>query len=195
MAGLETQPRRLAGRGCQWLALGLEAVGRSEAISLADQVTVIGYLCGGGLLLAVGDKLHRNRLRAEDAEQMLSTQLHDLQALYDLGNRLVPLPDLNGQLTAVLRTLCELQGAQQGIVSLRRTESSDLQVEASVGFAFEGQHAQNAVSPSEGACARAFRAQRAIFIEDIEQIGTPASRAFANWHSGTASGQCIAGHS
>ncbi len=76
-----------------------------------DGVSIALYVAAAVVLLAVGGKLHRLQLREQD----LSTQVQDLQALQELGSRVALLPDLKGQLTAILRIAVRTAGCPEGI--------------------------------------------------------------------------------
>jgi len=123
------------------------------------------YVAAAAVLLAVGVKLHRLRLREQD----LSTQVQDLQALHELGGRIALLPDLKGQLIAILQSLCDLQGAQQGLVSLCDPDSTTLRAAAAVGFSPDGELALSVLPVGQGACGVAFLEQRVVVVDDIEQ--------------------------
>jgi signal transduction histidine kinase/ActR/RegA family two-component response regulator len=138
-----------------------------------DQVSVAVYLLAAAVLLGVGTRLHQSRFREQD----LSTQVQDLQALHDLGSRIALLPDLGGQLTAILRALCELQGAQKGLVSLCDPESSTLRATASLGFSQEGEQALGSLSVGVGACGISYLEQRVVIVYDIE-----TEAGFADFH-------------
>jgi len=132
---------------------------------VGDRVSIVVYLAAAAVLLVVGAKLHRLRFREQD----LSTQVQDLQALHELGNRIALLPDLKGQLTAILRSLCELQGAQQGLVSLCDPDSTTLRAAATLGFSPGGELALSALPAGQGACGVAFLEQRVVVVDDIDQ--------------------------
>ena len=131
---------------------------------VGDRVSIGLYVVAAAVLLAVGAKLHRLRFRERD----LSTQVQDLQALHELGNRIALLPDLKGQLTAILRSLCELQGAQKGLVSLCDPDSITLRTAATVGFSPDGELALSALPVGQGACGVSFLEQRVVVV-DVDQ--------------------------
>ena len=130
-----------------------------------DGVSIGLYVAAAAVLLAVGGRLHRLQLREQD----LSTQVEDLQALQELGSRVALLPDLKGQLTAILQSLCELQGAQKGLVSLCDVDSGTLRAAAILGFSPEGESALSALPVGQGAGGVAFLEQRVVVVDDIEQ--------------------------
>ena len=134
-------------------------------LDFADRVSIAVYLAASGVLLAVGAKLHRLRFREQD----LSAQVQDLQALHGLGSRIALLPDLKGQLTAILRALCELQGAEKGLVSLCNTGSATLTAAATLGFSPEGERALSALPIGQGVCGVAFLEQRVVVVDDIDE--------------------------
>ncbi|NPC54094.1 hybrid sensor histidine kinase/response regulator [Caenimonas soli] len=133
--------------------------------NVGDRVSIALYVAAAVVLLVVGDKLHRSRFREQD----LNSQVQDLQALQELGNRIALLPDLRGQLTAILRSLCELQSARHGLVSLCDTNSATLTAAATLGFSPEAEIALSALPVGQGACGVAFLEQRVVVVEDIEQ--------------------------
>ena len=132
---------------------------------VGDRVSIALYLVAATVLLAVGGKLHRLRFREQD----LSTQVMDLQALHELSSRVALLPDLKGQLTAILESLCELQGAEKGLISLCDHESATLQAAATLGFSPEGERTLSALPVGQGACGIAFLEQRVVVVDDIDQ--------------------------
>ncbi len=136
---------------------------------VADRVSLAAFLAGGGILLAVGAKHHQLRFRASDAERMLSSQVQDLQSLHDLGNRISLLPDLPGQLAAMLRTLCELQGAQKGVVAQFNPASASLRALATVGFSAEGRKTISDIPVGQGASGLAFVEQRVVVADDTQE--------------------------
>jgi signal transduction histidine kinase/ActR/RegA family two-component response regulator len=132
---------------------------------LGDRVSIALYLVAAAVLLAVGERLHRLRFREQD----LSTQVQDLQALHELSSRIALLPDLKGQLTAILRALCELQGAEKGLVSLCDVDSATLRTPATLGFSPESEMALSALPVGVGPCGIACLEQRVVIVDDIEQ--------------------------
>ena len=136
---------------------------------LAGQIVLAGYIVGGALLTAMGGHISVLRVRAAAAEDNLSEQVHDLQSLHELGARISLVPELQQQLQAVLETLCALQGARHGLLSLCHTGESSLRVVASVGFKPESLQGPLAAVPvGAGACGLAYAGRREVIVEDTE---------------------------
>jgi signal transduction histidine kinase/ActR/RegA family two-component response regulator len=133
-----------------WLEPHLAPIGES----IGNQVSLAAYLVAGGILLALGAKLNQLRFRAADAEQVLSSQVQDLQALQDLGSRVMLLPDLDSQLAAILRALCSMQATDKGLVAVIGPETGSLRVAASLGFADGGRAAAESLSLAGDALER-----------------------------------------
>src|SRR4051794_10070060 len=57
----------------------VEPVGRFEMQSRADLAVLAGFVIGGGVMLLIGARLNRMRVRAIEAEQILGTQVLDLE--------------------------------------------------------------------------------------------------------------------
>jgi signal transduction histidine kinase len=133
-----------------WLEPHLAPIGES----IGNQVSLAAYLVAGGILLALGAKLNQLRFRAADAEQVLSSQVQDLQTLQDLGSRVMLLPDLDSQLAAILGALCAMQATDKGLVAVIGPETGSLRVAASLGFADGGRAAVESLSLAEDALER-----------------------------------------
>jgi signal transduction histidine kinase/CheY-like chemotaxis protein len=147
--------------------LWLAPVGSLHVYAAADQFAVVIYLAGSGLLLAMGARLHRLSQRAAQAESDLAVQVHDLQALHDLSGRLMLLPDIHVQLKAILETLCDLEAANGGLISLREPGADVLHVAACVGYSAEGAHAIEDTVIGRHPWGTAFAERRAVIVEDI----------------------------
>jgi signal transduction histidine kinase/ActR/RegA family two-component response regulator len=134
----------------------------------ANRLALGLYLAGGGLLLALGEQLNQLRMRATEAEQRLAMQVHDLQALHDLGGRLMLLADLHSQLKAILETLRELKAAHSGLISLRERDADVLHTVACVGFSPQGQREVEALPAGQGPWGCAVAEQMPVTVEDLE---------------------------
>jgi signal transduction histidine kinase/CheY-like chemotaxis protein len=148
--------------------LWLAPTGSLRVHTVADQVAVAIYLAGGSLLLAMGARLHQLSLRAAHAEHDLAVQVHDLQALHDLGGRLMLLPDMQAQLKAILETLCDLEGAHGGLISLRERNATALHAVACVGISPEGQRAIEDTPIGQGPWGMAFAEHNPVTVEDVD---------------------------
>jgi signal transduction histidine kinase/CheY-like chemotaxis protein len=136
---------------------------------LAFAVWVASFLVAGAVLLSMGAKLHAVRARSSRTEEDLSSQVRDMQALHELGSRVMLIPDLKGQLTAILRTLCDLQGTDKGVVWLVDPSSNRLTAVASTGVSAEGLSALHEIPAGGGASGSAFMERRTVIVEDAEQ--------------------------
>lgn len=135
---------------------------------LAGRIALGVYVLAGGVLVAMGGRMSELRARAADAESGLAAQVEDLQALHELSSNVQLLPTLEGQLQAVLYTLCELLGAHKGVVWLGDADGKVLHVAASVGFSEEGLRALGTVPVGEGASGMAFANKSLSVVEDTE---------------------------
>jgi len=148
--------------------LWLPPAGSVWVVGTADRVAIAVYLAGGGLLLAMGEQLSRLSARAAQAERHLAVQVRDLQALHDLGGRLLLSTDLETQLKAILETLCELKGAHSGLIALRRRDSVALHTLACVGFSPEGRKEIATTPISRGPWGAAFAEHDLVTVEDVD---------------------------
>ena len=147
----------------------MQAPGGNALATTAGQVATAGYLVAGSLLLIVGGRINLLRVRATDTADTLIEQVDDLQALHDLNARLPLLDDLPHQMQAVLDALCELQGADQGLLALCDKGATHLRVVASVGFAPEALQGDLLATPlGAAACGRAFAAGQPLAVVDTE---------------------------
>jgi PAS domain S-box-containing protein len=146
----------------------LPPTGSVWIVGNADRVAIAIYLAGGGLLLAMGEQLSRLSVRAAQAEQHLAVQVHDLQALHDLGGRLLLSTELEAQLKAILETLCDLKGAHSGLIALRERGADALQALACVGFSPDGRKAIAATPIGQGPWRTSFAEHSAVTIEDVD---------------------------
>jgi len=144
----------------------LEPEGHLAIDDFAGRIALAGYLFAGGLLVAMGGRMSVLRARAVEAENALAGQLEDLQALHELSSRVTLLPTLHEQLRAILQTLCELQGAQKGLVSTCEDGNQTLRPVASVGFSEAAMRELAAVPVGATACGRALASANTVIVED-----------------------------
>jgi len=144
-------------------------VARGARLDPAAHMALAGYLVAAGLLLAMGGRISQLRARAADAEDTLVEQVDDLQVLHDLNARVALLPELPEQLQAILETLCQLQGADKGLVSLCDKGAESLRMVASVGFGTASLQGELLAVPLvAGACGRADAGRQPVVVSDTE---------------------------
>ena len=168
----------------------VEPTGPLSMESPGGQVALVGFLVAGGLLLVMGSRMSTLRARAVDAENSLAEQVQDLQALHLLSSNVQLLPGLKQQLQAILKTLCEIQGAQKGIVWLCNPGQDMLHVAASLGFSAQALREMANVPVGAGASGQAFATRGLVVIADTQSDpsfaayrGTALREGFLSVHS------------
>jgi signal transduction histidine kinase/CheY-like chemotaxis protein len=144
----------------------MEASGAFGIDRFAGRAALAGYLLAGGVLVAMGARMNQLRVRAVEAEDALAGQVQDLQGLHVLSSEVTLLPALEGQLQAVLHTLCDLHAAPKGLVYLRDEQGHTLRPVASVGFGAQALQELGSVPAGAGACGMAFQTGAPVIVED-----------------------------
>jgi signal transduction histidine kinase/ActR/RegA family two-component response regulator len=119
-----------------------DAATTSYVLDAGDWAGIATYVAAGGILLVIGVRVRVMRVRMREAEAKLALQVRDLQALQDLGARVMSMHDMKNQLQAIVETMCELLCADQGVVTVTDVEGNaqdeSENVVASVGEAAPG---------------------------------------------------------
>ncbi|AHL75382.1 histidine kinase [Stutzerimonas stutzeri] len=117
-----------------------QAIGRGQSVLQApeseiEEVREVGRALAAAAQARQESEAERDSMlaRLELAQQDLTEQVSDLESLQALGNRLLQLPTLDDQLQAIVEVLCELHGAEHGLLAIREGNSS-LCIHASKGF-------------------------------------------------------------
>lgn len=117
-----------------------QAIGRGQSVHQApeseiEEVREVGRALAAAAQARQASEAERDSMlaRLELAQQDLTEQVSDLESLQALSNQLLQLPTLDDQLQAIVEVLCELHGAEHGLLTTREGNSS-LRVQASKGF-------------------------------------------------------------
>jgi signal transduction histidine kinase/ActR/RegA family two-component response regulator len=98
----------------------------------------------------------------------LRQQVADLQLLHDVSSRLPEIPALPAQLALILGAVCDVHGADKGLVWLLSRDVRHLRVEASQGYDAETLQRLSDVRPGQGASGLAYLERRRVVIDDAE---------------------------
>ncbi len=117
-----------------------QAIGRGQSVPQApdseiEEVREVGRALAAAAQARQASEAERDSMlsRLELAQQDLTEQVSDLKSLQALGNQLLQLPTLDAQLQRIVEVLCELHGAEHGLLTLSEGNAS-LRVHASQGF-------------------------------------------------------------
>jgi signal transduction histidine kinase/ActR/RegA family two-component response regulator len=108
---------------------------------------------------------HFKAARQERADR--DQQLTDLQALHELGTRLLEARALPQQLGLILRALCRFHGARQGAVLLFDPAAPTLSVAAGEGLSEHALQVLAQLRVGEGACGLAVQTGGRVVVRDI----------------------------
>lgn len=151
-----------------------QAIGRGESVDEALESEIEELREVGRALVAAAQarresEAERDNMlsRLELAQQDLTEQVSDLQALQALGNQLLQLPTLDAQLQTIVEVLCELHGAEHGLLTLSEGENT-LRVHASKGFSPASLEQMNSLPTEQRADIAAVRQGQRVTLADIE---------------------------
>jgi signal transduction histidine kinase/ActR/RegA family two-component response regulator len=119
------------------------------------------------------DAMQVNASALDRSRHDLQVQVTDLEALHELSNRLLTMPNLNQQLTMILLKLVSVHQADKGLVSLYDPGTEHLSVVTSVGFDKMSLERLRFLRLGEGACGLACKERRHTVVADTE--GDPVS--------------------
>jgi signal transduction histidine kinase/CheY-like chemotaxis protein/HAMP domain-containing protein len=105
--------------------------------------------------------------RLERSQSELAQQVEDLEAMQTLNHRLLRMDERDDQLQAILKTLCDIHRAHQGLVSIS-LDGGPLELVVSTGLSQAARTAIGSVRPGEGACGAAVSSQSRVIIVDTE---------------------------
>lgn len=151
-----------------------QAIGQGQSVhqtpdSEIEEIREVGRALAAAAQARKASEAERDSMlsRLELAQQDLTEQVSDLKSLQALGNRLLQLPTLDTQLQAIVEVLCELHGAEHGLLTLRE-ETSTLRIHASEGFSRSSLDQLNKLPSGASVDATAILEGRRVMVEDTE---------------------------
>lgn len=150
-----------------------QAIGRGQSVaapeSEIEEVSEVGHALAAAAHARQASETERDNMlsRLELAQQDLTQQVSDLELLQALSNRLLQMPTLNAQLQAITEALCELHGAEHGLLALS-DGAAPLRIHASKGFAASSLEQLDNLPPGVGASGAAVCEGRRVVIADTE---------------------------
>ena len=100
-----------------------------------EEISEVGHALEASGRARLESEAERSRtlLRLRQAQQELTLQVTGLERLHGLSNRLIEIPDLPAQLTAIANLLCELQDTDHALI-VSRQATGPLRIVAAAGF-------------------------------------------------------------
>ncbi|QGZ30949.1 response regulator [Stutzerimonas stutzeri] len=151
-----------------------QAIGKGQTVnetpdSEIEEVREVGRALAAAAQARQASEAERDSMlaRLALAQEDLTEQVSDLKALQALGNQLLQLPTLDAQLQEIVEVLCELHGADHGLLSIRETDRS-LRVHASKGFTPPSLEQVNGRPSGVGVDEAAVREGRRVSVADTE---------------------------
>ena len=151
-----------------------QAIGRGQSVHEAPESEIEELREVGRALVAAAQARRESEAerdsmlsRLELAQQDLTEQVSDLQALQALGNQLLQLPTLDAQLQTIVEVLCELHGAEHGLLTLSEGEDA-LRIHASKGFSPASLEQVGALPIEQRVDVAAVRQGQRVTVADIE---------------------------
>ncbi|HEY1076357.1 MAG TPA: ATP-binding protein [Fontimonas sp.] len=173
------------GRPLRALKRAVEQTGRDEPPSFHPSGIAEIDVIGDALLLSAQGQRHTQAERLRTLQELAATQeglrhqLNDLQRVHELSSELLQHDSLDGQLRAVLMSMCELHGSGRGLASLSGQGADGLQLRAVVGFPDTMSDRLAHVRAGKGACALALLSGRRVVISDT--ASDPAYAELREW--------------
>lgn len=151
-----------------------QAIGQGQSVRQApdseiEEIREVGRALAAAAQARKASQAERDSMlsRLELAQQDLTEQVSDLKSLQALGNRLLQLPTLDAQLQAIVEVLCELHGAEHGLLTIREGVSS-LRIHASEGFSRSSLDQLNNLPSGASVDATAILEGHRVVVEDTE---------------------------